>query len=69
VEEATRRSVAQRKSLSLVLAKMPEVASRIDAAKLRQLEAPEQYLGAAETFRRALISSAQKTKTPHKKEQ
>jgi 3-carboxy-cis,cis-muconate cycloisomerase len=69
LEEATRKSVAQGKSLAQVLAEMPEVSSKLDASALRQLEVPEQYLGAAETFRQALVSSSQKTKTPTKKEQ
>jgi 3-carboxy-cis,cis-muconate cycloisomerase len=69
LEEATRKSVAQRRSLSQVLSEMPEVTSRLDASVLRELEVPEQYLGAAEGFRQALVSSSQKTKTPNKKEQ
>jgi 3-carboxy-cis,cis-muconate cycloisomerase len=69
VEEASRRSISQSKSLSQVLAGMPEVTSRLDASALRALEIPEQYLGAAETFRKALLSSSQKTKTHNKKEQ
>jgi len=69
LEEATRKSVAQGRSLSQVLSEMPEVTSRLDASVLRELEVPEQYLGAAETFRQTLVSSSQKTKTPNKKEQ
>jgi len=69
LEEATRKSVAQGRPLSQVLAEMPEVTSRLDTPVLRELEVPEQYLGGAETFRQALLSSSQKTKTPNKKEQ
>jgi 3-carboxy-cis,cis-muconate cycloisomerase len=69
LEEATRKSVAQGRSLSQVLSEMPEVTSRLDASVLRELEVPEQYLGAAEIFRQTLVSSSQKTKTPNKKEQ
>jgi 3-carboxy-cis,cis-muconate cycloisomerase len=69
VEEATRKSISQGRSLSQVLAEMPDVASRLDASALRQLEIPEQYLGAAEMFRQSLLSSAQKAKTPNIKEQ
>jgi 3-carboxy-cis,cis-muconate cycloisomerase len=58
LEEATRKSVAQGKHLSEVLAEMPEITSNIDPSTLRDLEAPEQYLGSAETFREALFSSA-----------
>lgn len=69
LEEATRKTVAENRSLSQVLAEMPEVSSKLDASALRHLEVPEQYLGAAEVFRQALVSSSQKTKTPNKKEQ
>jgi 3-carboxy-cis,cis-muconate cycloisomerase len=69
LEEATRKSISQGKPLSQVLAEMPEVTSRLDASTLRQLEVPEQYLGSAETFRQALVSSSQKPKTLNKKEQ
>jgi 3-carboxy-cis,cis-muconate cycloisomerase len=69
VEDATRKSVAQGRTLSQVMAEMPEVKSRLDASALRTLESAEQYLGAAETFRKALLSSSQKPKTHHKKEQ
>jgi len=68
LEEATRKSRLQGKLLSQVLAEMPEVTSRLDGSALRQLEKPDQYLGATETFRRALVSSSQKRKTPRKKE-
>ncbi len=69
VEEATRKSISQGRSLSQVLAEMPDVTSRLDASALRQLEIPEQYLGAAEMFRQSLLSSSQKAKTPNNKEQ
>lgn len=57
LEEATRKSVAQGKPLSEVLTEIPEVASHIEPSTLRQLELPEQYLGSAEAFREALLSS------------
>lgn len=57
LEEATRKSVTQGKHLSKVLAEMPDVSSHIEPSTLRQLELPEQYLGSAETFREALLSS------------
>ena len=69
LEEATRKTIAENRSLSQVLAEMPEVSAKLDASALRHLEVPEQYLGAAEVFRQALVSSSQKTKTPTKKEQ
>jgi 3-carboxy-cis,cis-muconate cycloisomerase len=58
IEEATRKSVAKEKNLSEVLAEMPEVTAHIELSALRQLEVPEQYLGSAEIFRQALMSSA-----------
>lgn len=64
--EATRRCAAENCHLADVLAEIPEVTSRIDISILRQLEIPEQYLGSAELFRQALLSSSLKTK--HKKE-
>lgn len=57
LEDATRKSIAQNKHLSEVLAEMPEVTSRLDRSLLQQLEIPEQYLGSAEAFRKALINS------------
>jgi 3-carboxy-cis,cis-muconate cycloisomerase len=69
LDKATRKSISEGRSLSQVLAEMPEVKSRLDAAGLRQLEVPERYLGAAEAFRQALVSSSQKAKTSKKKEQ
>ena len=59
LEEATRRSVAQGKHLADAMAEMPEVAGHIDASVLRELELPEEYLGSAEKFREALLSSTQ----------
>jgi 3-carboxy-cis,cis-muconate cycloisomerase len=57
LEDATRRSVAQARHLSEVLAEMPEVTHHLDAAVLRSLEVPEEYLGAADEFRMRLLSS------------
>ena len=57
LEDATRRSIAQNKHLSAVLAEMPEVSSHLNRSVLEQMEVPEQYLGSAETFRKALLSS------------
>jgi len=58
LEEATRTSVTQGRHLAEVLAEMPEITSHIDRVALRQLEAPEQYLGSAEVFRQALLASS-----------
>ena len=68
LEEATRRSVAQGRRLVEVLQETPEVASHIDRATLQQIDIPEQYLGSAEAFRKALLSSSQPENTK-KKEQ
>ncbi len=57
LEEAARRSVAQARHLSEVLAEMPEVTRHLDRAALRDLEVPEQYLGAADEFRLRLLAS------------
>ena len=42
---------------SEVLAEIPEVTNHLDRATLRHLESPEEYLGSAEAFRKALLSS------------
>ncbi|MBZ5627500.1 MAG: 3-carboxy-cis,cis-muconate cycloisomerase [Acidobacteriia bacterium] len=55
LEKATRNSRAQGRRLAEVLAEMPEVNNHIAPAALQQLEAPEQYLGAAEEFRAGLL--------------
>jgi 3-carboxy-cis,cis-muconate cycloisomerase len=67
LEEAVKKSVKHKRRLSETLAEMPEIAGQLDRAQLRELEVPEEYLGASETFRKALIAPPQaKTK---KKEQ
>jgi len=58
LEEATRKSIAEKKRLSEVLAELPEVSSRLDRSAIAQLEVAEQYLGSAETFRKALVDSS-----------
>jgi 3-carboxy-cis,cis-muconate cycloisomerase len=57
LEEAARRSAEQGRRLSEVLAEIPEARDYIDAAALRNLEAPEQYLGAAREFQDRLVAS------------
>ncbi len=64
VEEATRKSVADDRRLSEVLAGMPEVTRHLDAATIRQLEVPEEYLGCAEIFRGRLLEAAKNRKSP-----
>ncbi len=56
LEEATRKSIAESRRLSEVLAEIPEVATRLDAETLRSLEDPEKYLGVADEFRKRLLS-------------
>lgn len=60
LQEASHRSAAGKRSLSKVLAEMPEVAQHLKAAELGDLANPEHYLGAAEDFRKALLASARK---------
>jgi 3-carboxy-cis,cis-muconate cycloisomerase len=57
LEEATRRSVAQKTHLADVLAEMPEVTRHLDAASIRSLEDPEQYLGVADALRKQLLAA------------
>ncbi len=56
LQDAVRKSAKQKRRLSEVLAEIPEVSSHLDRAALRRLETPEEYLGSAEAFRRALLS-------------
>jgi 3-carboxy-cis,cis-muconate cycloisomerase len=57
LDEAVRKSAAEDKHLSAVLGETPEVAAHLDRATLAQLEIPEQYLGSAEAFRKALLAT------------
>ncbi len=59
LEEASRRSIAQRRRLVEILGEMPEVSRHLSADTLRDLDSPEGYLGVAEAFRRCLISSTE----------
>jgi 3-carboxy-cis,cis-muconate cycloisomerase len=62
LEEITRKSVAEGRRLVDVLRGMPEVVRHLDRATLRELEAPEQYLGMADEFRIRLLASARERK-------
>ena len=64
LDVAVQKSAKQRRRLAQVLADMPEVNSHLEAKALHQLEAPEQYLGAAEEFRKALISGRSSAPQP-----
>ena len=60
LDEAIRQRTTQgrRRHLRLyeVLHEMPEVSRHLDRETLRQIEAPEEYLGSADAFRRRLLS-------------
>ncbi len=58
LEGATRKSVNEGRNLAAVLAEIPEVTAYLSAADLKQLETPEQYLGSAEAFRKALLAES-----------
>jgi 3-carboxy-cis,cis-muconate cycloisomerase len=58
MEQASSKSAASGRSLGDILAEMPEVAQHLTAATLRDLENPAHYLGAAEDFRKALLSTS-----------
>ncbi len=56
LQEASKKSTKQKRRFSEVLAEISEVSTHLDRATLRRLEAPEEYLGSAEAFRKALLS-------------
>jgi 3-carboxy-cis,cis-muconate cycloisomerase len=53
---AVRKSVQEHRRLAAVLAETPEVTTHLGRGELTELETPEQYLGSAEAFRKALAS-------------
>jgi 3-carboxy-cis,cis-muconate cycloisomerase len=57
LEDTIQKGIAQNKDLCTILAELPEVSSRLNRSVLDQLETPEQYLGSAEAFRKALLKS------------
>lgn len=57
LEAALAMSWQGKRKLSEVLALIPEVTEHLDAATLRSLEDPYQYLGVAEEFRKRLLDS------------
>ena len=57
VEEAVRRSAAQRRKLGDVLAENSEVTALLGPQVLSNLESPEAYLGVAETLRQRLLAA------------
>jgi len=58
--EAIALGRAQNKNLEDVLAQMDEVNDHLDARTLRDMESPEQYLGAAQEFQDRLLSQGGK---------
>jgi 3-carboxy-cis,cis-muconate cycloisomerase len=58
LEGAARRSANENRNLAAVLADIPEVTAQLSADDLKQLEKPEQYLGSAEAFRKALLAES-----------
>ncbi len=58
VEGAVRKSVKEGRHLAAVLAETAEVTTHLGRAELKGLEEPEQYLGSAETFRKALAAES-----------
>jgi 3-carboxy-cis,cis-muconate cycloisomerase len=58
VEAAVRKSVKEGRHLAAVLAETPEVTTHLGSAGLKELETPQQYLGSADAFRKALASES-----------
>lgn len=58
LDEVARKSVNEGRNLAAMLADIPEVAAHLSPADLEQLEVPEQYLGSAEVFRKALAAES-----------
>jgi 3-carboxy-cis,cis-muconate cycloisomerase len=67
MQQASQKAAAEKRNLSEVLAGMPEVSEHLNATTLRDMETPENYLGAAEDFRKALLRSAQPGKPVNKR--
>jgi 3-carboxy-cis,cis-muconate cycloisomerase len=58
LEDTIQKSIQENKDLGTMLAELPEVSSRLNRSVLDQIDIPEQYLGSAESFRRALVKGA-----------
>ncbi len=58
LEVAANKSVNEGRSLATVLAEISEVTAHLSSVDLKQLDAPEQYLGSAEAFRQALVAES-----------
>jgi 3-carboxy-cis,cis-muconate cycloisomerase len=59
VEEASRKAIAEKRSLFDVLAADQEVARHLTSAELNRLMEPMNYQGAAQTYIDRLIGAAQ----------
>jgi len=56
LEQAVHVSTSKKRGLSSVLAEIPEVTRHLDRDTLRKLDAPEDYLGATQSFIRGLLA-------------
>ncbi len=68
LEEATRKALAEQKSLGEILGEMPDVRKHLDPNLLKRLEVPEDYLGSAELFRSQQLRSSASGKKPEKQD-
>ena len=57
LEDAVQQSVRSGQKLTDVLASIPQVTSVLSASEIRTLDDPKTYLGAAEVFRKQLLSA------------
>ena len=62
VEQATRRSVEEKKSLAEVLREIPEVKKVLEPSTLASLDDPKAYLGVADEFRTRLLAQGRDSK-------
>ena len=58
LEEATRKALAEQKSLGEILGEAPEIRKHLDPDVLKKLGMPEDYLGSAELFRSQQLRSS-----------
>jgi 3-carboxy-cis,cis-muconate cycloisomerase len=67
IGEAAHRSKVEGRKLSEVLGEMPEVKKLLDRTALRELDAPEKYLGEADELRKRLLSGKDRDDSRKKK--
>jgi 3-carboxy-cis,cis-muconate cycloisomerase len=58
LDQASRQAIMQKRSLSEVLAEIPDVARHLDQNSLQELCKAESYLGSAEVFRQRLLQTS-----------